>query len=261
MNLRVTLPLAVVIFALALLAPQSILSQEGDENVYLKTGDELYDADDYDAAIAQYDQALEAKAGDFEALWRLSRAYRDRGEIAGSKDQEKSDYLAAEKYAREAIAADTNRTEGHSQLAAALGRVALFEGGRRKVELSKEVKTSAERAVEIDPNNDVANHILGRWHYEVQNLSGVERFFANLLFGGLPEASYEKAIVYFENAIKVTPDAINNHFELARTLIKVEQWERARGELRTVLDLPATDSGDSESKEEALKLLRSIEKK
>jgi tetratricopeptide (TPR) repeat protein len=259
MSIKTIFPIAVLVVALGVLSAQGVLSQE--VGAYLKNGDDLYDKNDYNSAIAQYNLALDAKAGDYGALWRLSRAYRDRGEIAKNKDQEKSDYLAAERYARQAIAASPNSTEGHAQLAAALGRVALFEGGRKKVELSKEVRAEAEKAVEIDPDNDGANHILGRWHYEVQNLSGVERFFANLLFGGLPEASYQKAIAYFEKAIQVKPDAVNNHYELARTLIKVENWERARQELKTVLDLPSSDPEDLSLKDRAQKLLKDIEKK
>ena len=250
----------VLVLGLGTFATQYGFSQE-EENQFLKTGDELYEQDSYTDAIAQYEMALEANAGDFEALWRLSRAYRDRGEIAESKDQEKSDYKTAESYAREAIVADPNRTEGHTQLSAALGRASLSESGRKRVEQSKEIKTSAERAVEIDPNNDTANHILGRWHYEVQILSGVEKFFANLLFGGLPEASYPKAVSYFKKAIETTPDALNNHYELGRTLIKMEEWEEARQEFRTVLDLPTSDPEDSELKEGALKHLREIENK
>jgi len=87
-------------------------------------------------AIKEYEAALKSGDGNYEALWRLARAHRERGELYArekKEDAEKSDYLASERYARKAIEVSPNGDEGHAQMSMAVGRVALSESPRRKI--------------------------------------------------------------------------------------------------------------------------------
>ena len=137
-----------------------------------------------------------------------------------------------------------------------------MEGGKTKIELSKELKAEADKAIELDPTHDGAYHIIGRWHREIANLSWVLKAAAKIVYGGVPKgASNENAIANFEKAIKLRPDKTIHHLELGKTYKEMKKWKEARQALQKVLDLPIIDVGDEARKKEAKELLEEIKNK
>ena len=182
------------------------------------------------------------------------------GEKAEGEKQKELYYLARDA-ANSAVSHGPNNAEAHFELAVALGRVALSEGGKTKVQLSVAVKEEAEKAIELDPQHDGALHVLARWHREVANLSGILKAFAKILYGGLPPASNEEAVEYFKRAIIIDPDHINHHLELARTYVNMKEWQLAMDEFEKVLALPVADADDPSHKENAQEEMKDVEKK
>ncbi len=90
-------------------------------------------------------------------------------------------------------------------------------GTRERVILAKDVRYYAENAIRLDPDNFRAYHILGRWNYEVSNLSLAEKSFARIFYGNLPSASLDKAISDFEKSRSLNPGFILNYLELAKS--------------------------------------------
>jgi len=248
----------VIIIAITLVACIAFAQESPDS--LIKKGDKFYDQFNNEEALQQYQLAYEADTSNCEALWKLARAHVDVGEVADEAGQ-KQHYYAAEKFARKAIAVCPDNSDAHLELAIAVGRVALMEGGKKKVSLSKEVKFEAEKALELDPQNDIAHHVLARWHREVANLSGFLKMFAKILYGGLPPASNEEAIEHFKKAIEIAPDYINHHLELGITYEGIKEWALAKAEYEKVLELPVQDSDDPDHKIEAEKRLKKVEGK
>jgi tetratricopeptide (TPR) repeat protein len=125
--------------------------------------------------------------------------------------------------------------------------------------MSKKVKYSAEKAVELNPNNDIAWHIIGKWHFRISELSWFEKTMANVIFGGIPkDASFEVAKYSFEKALTIKPNSIAHHVELAKTLIELDQDDKAKLLLEKVLTLNASESNDPEYLEEAKKILKKL---
>src|SRR6185503_10611123 len=133
----------------------------------------------------------------------------------------------------------------------ALGRKALFCGGREKVKLSKEVKAEADRAMALDPKHFSPYLVLGIWNREIAGVGGVLRAAARVLYGGLPPASYENSREMLERAIALNPDSTKAHYELALTLRELGRKEDARREFQKVLDLPRTRALDDKVKADA----------
>ncbi len=227
---------------------------------WLARGDKSYENFDNKGALEAYKQATLADSANCEGWWKLARAYVDVGEQA-EKNQRRQFYALGEKAARKAVALCPEDAEAHFQLAVAVGRVALDVGGKTKVELSKEVKAEGEKALALNPEHDGTLHLLGRWHREVANLSGVLKAFAKILYGGLPPASNEEAIAYFKKAIAIKPEHINHHLELARTYRMVDNWAAAKEHYEKVLALPVSDADDPVYKQEAKQELQEVEKK
>ena len=227
---------------------------------HIAKGDEYYDKFDNENAMKEYKKATVIDTSNCEAQWKLARAYVDVGEVSDEVKQKQCYYLG-EKAARIAVRHGSNEAEAHFYLAVAAGRVALNEGGKTKVKKSVEVKKEAEKAIELDPTHDGALHVLARWHREVANLSGILKAFAKILYGGLPPASNEEAVKYFKKAIDLKPNHINHHFELARTYVKMKEWQLAKDEYTKVFELPVDDADDPKHKEEAKEEVKKVDKK
>ena len=223
-------------------------------------GDAAYARFDNTAALKFFQAAYAADTTNCTAAWKISRSHVDIGELA-AKDVQRTNYYEGEKFARKAVALCPKDDMTHLTLAIAVGRVALMEGGKKKVELSKEVKTEAEATIKLNPDNDIAYHVLGRWNREVANLSGILKAFAKVLYGGLPPASREKAAELFEKAVALNPNYVNHHFELGITYEDMDKLDLARAEYEKALALPKTVFSDDVHKKEAQARLDKINKK
>ncbi len=245
--------LLVFIFAVTALMAQT--AQE-----WIQKGDEAYAKLDNQAALNAYQKAVELDPNNYEALWKLSRAYVDVGETLKDKDKRREYFKKAEEFARKAIEVNPDGSKGHLSLSVALGRVALDASPKERIRLSKEIKAEVDKALQLDPNDDIAWHVLGRWHRKLATLSWIEKKFANIFLGGVPkEASLEKAAEAFQKAIELNPNHINHHLQLAITYEKMGQKEKAIAEYKKVLELPIKDADDPEHKAYAKERLEDLE--
>lgn len=227
---------------------------------YLTKGDTAYHNFDNRLAMEFYFRAFESDITNYEAAWKLSRAYVDVGETFQDKDKRKEYYQTAEKYARKAVENNPDGSMGHLSLSIALGRVALDAGAKERVRLSKEVKAEVDKALELEPENDIAWHVLGRWHRKLATLSWIEKRFAGIFLGGVPkEASVETSAECFQKAIELNPNYLNHHMELAITYEELDQKEKAVEEYKKVLELPKMDADDDNHRKKAKERLEDLQ--
>jgi tetratricopeptide (TPR) repeat protein len=211
------------------------------------------------AALQAYQAAVSLDPSSYEALWKAGRTLIDLGELEQRGNSQKDKYNKALKYADRAVRVRPGGAEGHFVRAYALGRVSLFEGGKTKLRLAREIKVEALRAIDLDPLQDGAYHVLGDWNYDLAELNWVERTIGGLLLGGVPkDASFENAAHYYQLAIQINPEHIDHHLGYARTLIKLGRKEEARVELEKVRSLPVRDLDDPADKHDADQLLERV---
>ena len=231
----------------------------GSAEELMRRGDAAMERLEPQAALDAYQAAVAADPSSYEALWKSGRTLIDVGELEKRGASQKDKYNKALKYAERAIRVNPQGADGHFLRAYALGRVALFEGGKTKIRLSKEVKAEALRAIDLNPLHDGAYHIMGSWNYNLSDLNFVEKALANTLLGGVPkDASYENAAHYFELAIQANPAHLHHHLEYARTLLKLDRKEDARTALRKAVGLPPTDLDDPLHKQQARELMEEL---
>jgi tetratricopeptide (TPR) repeat protein len=224
----------------------------------IAAGDAALAKFDLDGAIASYREARQPPHTDYESTWKLARALVDKGTLTKDRSEQKKLYLEAEQLAREAVQLDPKHSKGHAYLAIALGKRALFEGGKRKVELSDEVTAEAKKALELNPQEDLAYHVLGIWNREVAELNWVLRAFAELLYGKLPEASLDTAISNLRRAGDLAPDAIPHQVELGITLADARKWAEAKAALNHALSMPKAWVTDDYYKDLAKRTLERV---
>lgn len=243
---------AAALMGLSCVAPAAS-ADPGDD---LSRGDQIYARGQLAEARAVYAGVLEAHPGHYGALCRLARVESELGEDV--KGEERRRLIAASvAHAREAVSGSPEGAEGHAWLAATLGRQALHEGPKTRLALAREIKSEADRALELDPRLARAYHVRGVWNRRIASMSLVERSVARTLLGGVPQgASLENSFRDLQKAVELEPDYVNHRLELARTLQKLKRHADARRELEKAVSLPATSSArDAQYQAEARALL------
>jgi len=153
----------IFVFVTIILLLFNIGKAQDSISIYLAEGDSLFESFDNPGALDAYLSAIELDSTNYEALWKVSRAYVDIGETLEG-DIRAEYYKNGELYARKATQVDSQGSKGHLYLSIALGRVALDAGAKERIKLSKEIKKEVDLAIKYDPNDDIAYHVLGRWN-------------------------------------------------------------------------------------------------
>lgn len=253
-------------FVLPILAGAALLvgvvpaaAQPGPARPAESRGDSLMQAFETAAAVESYRSGLAADPDDVALLWKTSRALLNLADERPGKDGDEEMYREAVELARRAVREAPTHARAHATLAAALGKLALFQGGKRKVELAREVQSEAELAARLDPADFAAFVVLGILNRELATLNPFLKAFARTFFGRLPEASVEESAAHLERAVALAPDVITPRVELALTYLEQDREEAAREELHRALALPPREQLDRLRQAEARELLEEIE--
>ncbi|NQU10999.1 hypothetical protein HQ590_09430 [bacterium] len=229
----------------------------------IRAGDAALQRFDLDAARAAYRAAHQADPAHYEATWKLARALVDGATLTTDRATTRQLVLEAEQLTRRAVHLQPQGAKGHAYLAIAVGQRALFEGGRQKVDLSREVKREAEAALALNEREDLACHTLAIWHREMAQLNFVLRKFAEFLYGRFPPASLDEAVGYLQRARAIAPGVVAHRVELGITLADRRQWAAAREELEQALAMPkawVTDDHYRELARQRLAIVRRHER-
>lgn len=204
-------------------------------------------------------QVLRGQYGDPVALlWRASFTQVDLGKVAQEKEKAHPHHQTANALADSALTVDSTNARAHLAKAVAEGRLALDAGTKERVRRSRQIKTHADRAIELDSTLADAFHVRGRWNREVSDLNFFERTVVKTIYGGLPESSFEQAVEDFTTALSLE-DVRFHHLELAKTYLKMDREDDARTHLNRVLALPKKEYFGDRYKEEAQTLLNELE--
>ena len=218
---------------------------------WIVAGDAAIAGFNLDKASLAYKRALKLDSKNYEACWRLARTTVDQGILEADNSKKRLLYLEAQEYARGAVRLNPKGSKGHAFLAVVVGQLALYEGGRTKVELSKEVRTESEKAIAIAPKEDLAYHVLGVWNREMVGLNWFLRKFAEALYGAFPPASMDDAIRHLRRAAELAPSIVPHQVELGITLIAAGKKDEARTILEHALTMPKTWVTDDVYKQKA----------
>jgi len=207
-------------------------------------------------AFLKYQEILKLQPGNIAALCKSSELCSSIGRRQPAKEQKLDYFKAAQKFANKALRINPNSSEANFVMSIAMGRMALVLGGKEKIVAVDQIKKYAELSIKCDPNNYKPYHVLGRWHYEVSDLSGFERAFAKVFYGGVPPASLKEAIYNYEKCRSLVPDLKVNYLELAKCYRRNDEKQKALDFLNKAITMPDKIQDDTRVKEEAKELLK-----
>jgi len=217
----------------------------------LKQGDQEDRMGHTRAALACFREAEALDPRNVAVLLRIAKQYSDL--VGKTKPAENARTVAdkALEYSQRVVEVDPMSAKGRLSLAIAYGRLTDFVGNKVKLEYSKLIKDETVKSIELDPTDDFAWHVLGRWHFGVANVNAVLKAMATLVYGGMPVASNGDAAKCLKKAAELAPQRIIHHSELARVYRAMGKKDLAAKEWQIVLALPAVDKEDEKDKREA----------
>jgi tetratricopeptide (TPR) repeat protein len=220
-------------------------------------GDSAFNKINYPAAISIYEAVLE-KTPTAAVMWRLARVYVCAGDVAAQSERE-AFYQKAEGYARRCVEQNPALSDGHTWLAAALGNLALYKGGNEKIKLSTEIKQAADRALQLNPKDDIAYSILGSFYRSLGGVGWFERQMAGVFLGGLPDGGYTESETALKKAIDLSPRTMRHHYELGLLYIDWNRLADARAALQKAQQCPVMIAADKLHLAQIRKLLGYID--
>lgn len=231
-----------------------------DINVLLKEADNLEKQLKEPEALEKYKQVLLQNPAQLKALVKTAELNVSLGNRQADKNSKRLYYETALAFANRAFLADSNQADASYAMSMTSGKMTDVETENRKiVAYMKDVKKYADRALSINPSHARANYALGKWHYEMANLSGIKKIAAKLFYGGLPEANLDDAITYMEKCKLLEPYFVSNYLELAKAYKDNRKPAQAIEVLNRLVKLPTRSTDDIASKAEGTKLLESMQ--
>ncbi|XP_047352730.1 regulator of microtubule dynamics protein 1-like [Vespa velutina] len=118
-------------------------------------------------------------------------------------------------------------------------------------------KNHVMTALKLRPKDSDLHHLLGRFRYEISNLTWIERKVATTFFSEPPNASYEEAIESFEQAEEfATEPHLENRLFLSKSYIAISNYEKAIYWLNEICQQTVVTKQDQNVQSEAKKLLQ-----
>ncbi len=248
------------VFLSILLSIVFITAHSQDINILLKEADnfekQLKEAD----AIEKYKQVLLVNPTQLKALVKSAELNTLLGNKQTDKNSKRLYYETALSFANRAFQSDSTQADASYAMAMASGKMTDVETENKKiVAYVKDVKRFADKALSINPNHAKANYTLGKWHYEMSNLSGIKKIAVKLFYGGLPDGDMDKAIEYMEKCKTLEPYFVTNYLDLAKAYKDNHRPAQALEVLNKLIKLPTRTSEDVALKAEGTKLLEAMQ--
>ena len=225
----------------------SAFSQEPEE--LIAQGDKLYaemkDMATAEEARAKYQEAA-AKAGSYEAFWKLARILYYIGDRTEGKKERMIIFSQGVYYAKRAVEMEPEKPDGHYWLGVNYGVYGETKGVLKSLSLVKPIKQAMNKVIELNRGYEDGgpDRVLGRVYFKVPGIAG---------------GSKKKSLEHLLKSKELGPNDPLTRYYLADTLLSQDEVDKAREELEFVLSMepdPRWISGVEECKEDAKKMLQ-----
>ncbi|HKK89651.1 MAG TPA: tetratricopeptide repeat protein [Saprospiraceae bacterium] len=250
-----------LIITMILMMPMNSLAQSESKVDSLQAiAEEKFNEGDEKESLDFYQEILSRNSTHYDALWNASLINSRLGYQLD--DDEKSKqlefYNEALDLADQSIEHHGNKGHSYYVKAVALGRWSELQDNDTRIKTSHKIKKNVEKAAEMIPEYAPVWHLYGVFHSDVANISGAEKFAANLISEGIPEGSNEKAEEYLKKAIGMMPESILFRLDLAKHYLKVDDEESAREVLDEISEMEVTLPNEGQLKDEAANILKDL---
>ena len=210
-------------------------------------------------ALESYLAAEKLEPKNAELMVRISRQYRHSMSDASDKSEKlRLGHLALD-YAQRAVTLGPNDSDAQLAPAISYGKMLSLLGSKEQVDASPRIKQSVDRALQLNPKNDTAWHVLARWNRVLADINPVKRMLAGAIYGSLPVTTYEAGEKAIQTAISINPNRAMHYIELGRIYAAMGRKDDAKKFLLKGTSMPNREKDDPELKQIAQDLLKKLE--
>src|SRR5205085_6007701 len=138
-------------------------------------------------ALMLYLWAEKAEPKNPDLLVRIARQYRYlMTDASDTQDKLRLGHIALD-YSERAAACGPKDCDAQLAPAITLGKMLPYMPTKEQISATPQIKGSIDKALAINPNNDTAWHILGRWNRVLADVNSMKRFLGGLIYGRLPK--------------------------------------------------------------------------
>lgn len=211
-------------------------------------------------ALNTYRQIVVIDPYNTKALVKATELSCSIGERELNKNDKRLEFESALAFAQRVVKADTNSADGYYAVALASSKMATVETENKKVvAFIRDTRLNADKAIKLNPNHAMANFIEGKWQYEMITLNWAKRFTAKIIYGGLPDADIEQAILYLEKSRSLDPYYMLTSIFLAKAYREFNRPAKEIEILSRAVKLPIRTLDDTALRAEAQKRLQELE--
>lgn len=246
-----------LVFFVALIAGNARAGDGGFTNS-IKQAEIAAKRGDVARAAAIYDAARPLQTNNAAHMCVLAHRYCDLTFLTQSIAVQKWLMARALDCSRRAVVLAAGNATAHSSVAVCYAKNCALAGTDIKSELSysRLFKQEAERAIALDPNQDVAWYLLGRWNYGIANVGFFSRAYVKVIYGGLPDASFKDAVANFQKACALAPNRVLYHAGLAMAYGALGEKKLRLAELKTCCALKPSNLEDLAAQQDAARQLK-----
>lgn len=191
-------------------------------------------------------------------LVRIARQYRHLMSDTSSKKEKLRLGNISLGFAERAATLAPKNAEAQLSPAISYGKMLPFMKSKEQVDASPKIKEAVDRTLQLNPKNDNAWHILGRWNRVLADMNPLKRMLAGAIYGNLPVTTHEAAEKCLLKAIALNPNRLMHYIELGRIYSAMGRKEDARKVIEKGLSMPDKEKDDPEMKTIGQELLKKL---
>ncbi len=198
-----------------------------------------------------------ATAGSADGLVLAARALRVHGAYLAAPEEQKEHFQQAMQHAQAAVELAPEDPSTHVESSSAIGRYAQTIGIGEALTggYGGKMRDALHQALELDPDNAVAQLALGSWHANVVDRTGA--LVGRMTFG----ATRKKAMEHLERALALAPNSKAVLLETGTALLVLDadkHRERALELLEAAAAIPPTNAYETLLHGQALERLEAV---
>lgn len=200
-------------------------------------------------ALQFYLPASKIEPDNVSLLVKIARQYRHMmSDTTVKQEKLRLGYLSLD-FAQRAAELAPKNSEAQLSPAISYGKMLPSMKTKDQVDTTPKIKAAVDRAIALDPNNDTAWHILGRWNRVLADVNSLKRVLAKAVYGDLPVTTNEEAERCLKKAIAINPNRLMHYIELGRIYAQMGRKDEAQQFIRKGLAMPDQEKDDAEQKE------------
>lgn len=213
-----------------------------------------------DVALKEYLSADILEPNNAPLLVRIARQYRHL--MSDAKTDKMKLELGNNSLTYALRAAKLAPDDSAAQISPAItyGKMMPFMTKQQQYDGTLFIKSAADRSLKLNPLNDNAWHVMGRWHQALANVGALKRTLGGMLYGKLPTSTNEAAITCFKNAITINPKSVRHQIEMGKTYALMGQQASARTHLEKGLAMTELENDDASMKVQGRAVLATLPK-